>query len=97
MCIRDRSYIKVGVKVTKSLVSPPNSEVYGHIFRGIGFDRRFELLKAMVDSGLMDKAGAYFKDSYGNTLGPGYVQAAVQLGNDFNAYRRTYEDYCNSQ
>jgi len=91
------AYVKVGIKVKKSLVSPPNAEAFGFIFKDTGFDRRFELLRAMLGVGALEKAGAYFKGPAGTMLGPGYFQAAIQIGNSFEEYWRTYEDHRNRQ
>ncbi len=84
------AYIRSEFKVVKSLVSTPNAIAYGFIFRGIGVNRNFELLRALEALPDVDKAGAYWVFSSGERLGPGFDQATKQISENFEHFRRIY-------
>lgn len=84
------AYTKIEFSVFRSLSTPPGSKTYGFIFNQQGFDRNFELLRALIANDLIHQSGAYFTDHEGNNLGPGYYEAAEQIGQQFNKYWSLY-------
>jgi recombination protein RecA len=82
------AYIKVRIDVTRSLVCPPNTKEHGFIFGERGFDRGFELLRTLLRTGSLIKAGSYFKLPDGTTIGPGYMEAAEQINENFPLFWR---------
>jgi len=92
------AYAKIEFSVFRSLSAPPGSNAYGFIFNQKGFDRNFELLRALIASDTLRQSGAYFVDPEGNNLGPGYYEAAEQVGQNFNSYwRRLYGSQSDSE
>ena len=87
------AYVQIRFKVIRSTLAPPNKESFGFIFNQRGFDRGFELLRGLLSIGHLEKAGAYFKDPDGETIGPGYDEASNQVTNNFDHYRRIYENH----
>ena len=84
------AYAKIEFSIFRSLSTPPGSKAYGFIFNQQGYNKNFELLRALIANGVFRKAGAYFTDPEGNNLGPGYQQALEQIGNNFNHYWELY-------
>jgi len=92
------AYAKIEFSIFRSLGAPPGSKAYGFIFNQKGFDRNFELLRALIANDTLRQSGAYFTDPDGNNLGPGYYEAAEQVGQNFNNYwRRLYGSQSNSE
>jgi recombination protein RecA len=85
------AYIKTEFKVVKSTTSPPSAIAYGFIFDGKGIDRNFELLRALEASGVLLKAGAYWKLPDGNNIGPGFLKATNYIETNFDELRRLYD------
>ena len=84
------AYVKMEFSVFRSLSSPPGNKTYGFVFNQRGFDRSFELLRALIANDLIHQSGAYFTDPEGNNIGPGYYEAAKQIEQQFNKYWRLY-------
>lgn len=85
------AYAKIRFQVMKSLKSPPNQEAWGFLFNQRGFDPGFETLRDLINRGIIVSAGSYFKLPDGSTIGPGYSQAAEQINNNLQDFRRIYE------
>lgn len=84
------AYIKVRFHIVKSVKSPPNNKAWGFLFNRRGFDPGFELLRELLKRGVIKPAGAYFKLPDGSTIGPGYMEAAIQINKELSNYRRDY-------
>ena len=91
------AYAKIEFSIFRSLSTPPGSKTYGFIFNQKGFDRNFELLRALIASDIVRQSGTYFTDPDGLNLGPGYYEAANQIGQQFNKYWRLYGSQSNSE
>ena len=92
------AYAKIEFSIFRSLSVPPGGKAYGFIFNQRGFDRDFELLRALIANDLLQQSGAYFVDPEGQTIGPGYTEAAEQVGKNFNSYwRRLYGSQSDSE
>ena len=85
------AYARIRFHVKKSLKSPPNREAWGFLFNQRGFDPGFETLRDLLSRGIAVSAGAYFRLLDGSTLGPGYDQAAKQINDRLDEFRRIYE------
>jgi RecA/RadA recombinase len=86
------AYAKIRFHVKKSLKSPPNRKAWGFLFNQRGFDPGFELLRDLLQKGLIELAGSYFRLPDGTTIGPGYETAAIQINQklaDFRSYHET--------
>tara|TARA_B100000131_G_scaffold221323_1_gene212819 strand:- start:11623 stop:12366 length:744 start_codon:yes stop_codon:yes gene_type:complete len=84
------AYLKVRFNIYRSLVCPPSDRAYGFLFNQEGFNRGFELMRALLANNTLSQAGAYLKSPDGSSLGPGYLEAAKQIENEFNKYWRYY-------
>lgn len=84
-------YAKIRFDIKKSLKSPPNGRAWGFLFNKRGFDPGFELLRQLIESRSIEPAGSYFRLPNGKTLGPGYMEAALEINKDLDSYRRFYE------
>ena len=71
-------YLKTKLTIKKSLHRPPGGEAHAFIFPN-GINRNFELLRALIDEGILVKRGAYFMDEGIRSFGPGYKEAAEKL------------------
>jgi recombination protein RecA len=78
-------YLLSQIRVRYSLSGPPGGKAHMYVFRD-GINRGFELMRALLDEGLLTRAGAYFKDRDGRTIGPGYLAAGVEVAKEFSHY-----------
>lgn len=67
------------VKVVKNKVAPPFRQAEFQILYGTGIDRLGEVLELGVESGLIDKAGAWYSCN-GERIGQGKIKAREYLG-----------------
>jgi len=94
------TYVVIGMKVAKLLGSPPLGEASGFIFNRTGFNRNFELLRALLDAGLFVQTGPWIRSHKGQLIGLGYVESTnwvktnydtclevLHAGNDTNDHR----------
>lgn len=87
------AYIKVRFKIKKSLKSPPNTEAWGFLFNRRGFDPGFELLRELLHKCIAKPAGSYFRMPDGETLGPGYLEAAMEINKHLKHYREILNEF----
>jgi hypothetical protein len=85
------AYLKVRFNIYRSLVCPPSDRAYGFLFNQQGFRRGFELMRALLTNNILEQTGAYLKSPDGISLGPGYLEAANQIEENFNKYWRYYD------
>ncbi len=85
------AYIKVRFHIKKCLKSPPNRKAWGFLFNRRGFDPGFELLREMINTGFVEPAGSYFRLPDGSTLGPGYLEASLQMNGMIEEMRNDYK------
>lgn len=85
------AYAKIRFHVKKSLKSPPNRKAWGFLFNQRGFDPGFELLRDLLQKGLIELAGSYFRLPDGTTIGPGYETAAIEINQKLTDFRSYYE------
>jgi len=85
------AYLRVRFNIYRSMVCPPNSSACGFLFNQRGFVRGFELMRVLLSNNILEQAGAYLKDPDGISLGPGYLEAAGQIEENFNKYWRYYD------
>ena len=67
-----------------------NRPSYIHMWHTHGFWTAFNLLTHMVHRGLIERHGAYFRDSGGVTLGPGWYKAAEAIERRLDFYKAYY-------
>jgi RecA/RadA recombinase len=91
------AYAKIEFTIFRSLGTPPGSKTYGFIFNQKGFDRNFELLRALIANEVIHQSGSYFSGPDAISLGPGYYEAARQIGEQFNKYWRLYGSQSNGE
>ena len=85
------AYIKVRFEVFRSLGSPPGDSAFGFLFNQLGFRREFELMRLLLSRNIFKKSGSYIVGPDGVSLGPGYMEAADQIKEDFEHYWRYYD------
>jgi len=76
-------YTVINVEVKKLIHAPPLRSENIYLWTGKGFDRNYELLRALEQAGIAVRGGAYFKVK-GFTLGPGYDEATKQIQQHYN-------------
>jgi hypothetical protein len=85
------AYLRVRFNIYRSIVCPPSDRAYGFLFDQQGFRRGFELMRALLTNNILEQTGAYLKAPDGTSLGPGYLEAANQIEENFNKYWRYYD------
>ncbi len=68
------------IKVVKNKVAPPFKQINTEILFGLGFNRTGELLDMAVDSGIIDKSGAWYSMD-GERLGQGKANTCEIINN----------------
>ena len=85
------AYLRVRFDIFRSLVCPPSDRACGFLFNQKGFRRGFELMRVLLSSNIFEQTGSYLKRPDGISLGPGYLEAANQIEENFAKYWRYYD------
>lgn len=71
-------HIRSTLQVTHSTIQPPGTACSFRLYGIRGVNRGRELLECLIDRGVFERTGAYWK-GLGDVLGPGYEKAAEQV------------------
>lgn len=85
------TYVDIEVRVDRLLGHPPYGTTESRLWSGIGFDRGYELLHALLKVGAVKRAGPFFKGS-GISLGPGYDKARKSINSDYSRYEEVLRE-----